>query len=85
MSDLPALKAGNNIGAGDYFCVSLDAGFLRYLQAVDPYVIVYSESWMGKKPRPADGEKTLRRIVLIKEGMAPNARLALTSFPSSDR
>lgn len=49
MSDLPALKAGNNIGAGDYFCVSLDAGFLRYLQAVDPYVIVYSESWMGKK------------------------------------
>ncbi|MBS0155157.1 MAG: hypothetical protein JSS38_11215 [Nitrospira sp.] len=80
-NDLPPLKTGNNIKAGEHFSVSLDAGFLRYIQAVDPYVIVYSESWMGKKPRPAEGEKTLRRIVLIKEGMAPNARLAVTSFP----
>nr|WP_281722464.1 Calx-beta domain-containing protein [Nitrosomonas nitrosa] len=81
VSDLSALKTGENIRAGENFSISLDAGFLRYLQAVDPYVIVFSETWMGKKPRPADAEKTLRRIVLIKEGMTPNARLAVTSFP----
>ena len=80
----PSLKRellGEPIHAGEYFSVSLDFGFLRYLQAVDPYVIVYSETWMGKNPRPTDTEKTLRQIVLIKEGMAPNSRLPITNFP----
>ena len=80
----PSLKReelGEPIHAGDYFSVTLDFGFLRYLQAVDPYVIVYSETWMGKNPRPTEGEKTLRQVVLIKEGMAPNSRLPITNFP----
>lgn len=75
------LEAGERIRAGDYFAVSLDFGFVRYLQAVDPYVIVYAESWMGNKPRPTDSEKTLRQVVLLKEGMAPNAKLPVTSVP----
>jgi hypothetical protein len=81
VSHLDGLKAGERIRAGDYFSVYLDFGFVRYLQAVDPYVIVYSETWMGNKPRPTDSEKTLRQVVLLKEGMAPNARLPLTSIP----
>lgn len=81
VSRIDKLKAGGDIRAGDYFSITLDSGFIRYLQAVDPYVIVYSESWMGKKPRPTDTEKTLRQVVLAKEGMAPNARLPLTAIP----
>lgn len=81
VSYLDGLEAGERIRAGDYFSVSLDFGFVRYLQAVDPYVIVYSETWMGNKPRPTDSEKTLRQVVLLKEGMAPNARLPITSIP----
>lgn len=80
----PSLKReslGEPIHAGDYFSVSLDFGFLRYLQAVDPYVIVYSETWMGKNPRPTEAEKTVRQVVLIKEGMAPNSKLPITNFP----
>ena len=74
-------EAGEAVEAGDHFAVMLDFGFLRYLQAVDPYVIVYSEAWMGGKPRPNDSQKALRQIILIKEGMAPNARLPVTSMP----
>lgn len=73
-------EGGEPINAGDYFKVSLDFGFLRYLQAVDPYVIVYSETWMGKGPRPVESEKTHRQVVLLKEGLAPNARLPITSI-----
>ena len=80
-SHLDGLKGGERVRAGDYFSVYLDFGFVRYLQAVDPYVIVYSESWMGNRPRPTDSEKTLRQVVLLKEGMTPNARLPLTSIP----
>ncbi|MGD9725830.1 MAG: Calx-beta domain-containing protein [Nitrospiraceae bacterium] len=77
----PDLPSPKHIHAGDYFQVAVDFGFLRYLQAVDPYVIVYSETWMGSDVRPMEGDKTLRQVVLIKEGLAQNARLPITSVP----
>jgi hypothetical protein len=65
------------IRAGDHFKVSLDFGFMRYLQAVDPYVIVYSESWMGDSPKPTDPKLTHRQIALSKDGLTPNANLPI--------
>lgn len=71
----------NFIRAGDPFVISLDSGFLRYLQAVDPYVIIYSEAWMGSKPKPVDPESIHRQVVLIKDGLSHNANIPLTSIP----
>ncbi|MBU6483008.1 MAG: hypothetical protein KGS09_21015, partial [Nitrospirae bacterium] len=67
------------ITPNDYFKVSLETGFLRYLQAVDPYVIVYSEAWVSSKPKPTDSDKMLRQIVLLKDGISQNARLPISS------
>jgi len=69
------ITVGDVIRPGDNFEIDLDFAFLRYLQAVDPYVVVYSEVWMGKSPRPVEGQKTLSKVLLIKEGLAQNARL----------
>ena len=66
------------IRAGDNFKIALDFGFLRYLQAVDPYVIIYSEAWMGPTPKPLDNKETHRQVILIKDGLTPNARLPFT-------
>lgn len=73
--------AGEPIRSGDGFQVTLDFGFLRYIQAVDPYVIVFSECWMGSSARPADNEQTLRQVLLIKDGITPNARLPISHLP----
>lgn len=80
-SQQPHLPSPSHVHKGDHFQITLDFGFLRYLQAVDPYVIVYSETWMGNEARPTDAEQTLRQVVLIKEGMAQNSRLPVTSVP----
>jgi hypothetical protein len=77
----PAL-VGENINPSENFAITLDFGFLRYLQAVDPFVIVYSEAWMGDKPDdPKKPEDRLRQVVVIKEGMAQNAKLPLSNSP----
>ena len=73
--------AGDVIKADDYFQVSLDFGFLRYLQAVDPYVIVYSETWVSSSVKPPESDKMLRQIVLLKDGISQNARLSTSSYP----
>lgn len=69
------------VRAGDNFAILLDFRFLRYLQAVDPYVVVYSEAWMGEAPPPTQGNAKLQQVVLIKEGLSPNARLPITAYP----
>lgn len=69
----------NDIRPNDTFKISLDFGFLRYLQAVDPFVIVYSEAWMGDTPRPTDPALTHRQIVLIKDGLTQNAKLPISN------
>lgn len=73
--------AGEGIKADDYFQVSLDFGFLRYLQAVDPYVIAYSESWVSSSVKPPENDKLLRQILLLKDGISKNARLSIASYP----
>lgn len=73
--------AGENINPGDHFSILLDFGFIRYLQAVDPYLIVYSEAWMGDEPVPTKAEDKLRQVVLIKDGLAQNALLPITNYP----
>jgi len=78
-STQPAPRIEDNIRPNDTFKISLDFGFLRYLQAVDPYVIVYSEAWMGDSPRPTDPALTHRQVVLIKDGLTQNAKLPITN------
>ena len=78
---LPPNTLSENISANDSFVVRLDFSFLRYLQAVDPYVVVYSEAWMGAEPPPTKSEDKLRQIVLIKEGLGQNGRLPVTDYP----
>ncbi|MBK8274451.1 MAG: hypothetical protein IPK92_01080 [Nitrospira sp.] len=75
----PAANLAHDIRPNDTFKVSLDFGFLRYLQAVDPFVIVYSEAWMGDSPRPTDPALTHRQIGLIKDGLTQNAKLPITN------
>ena len=74
-----APRIEDNIRPNDTFKISLDFGFLRYLQAVDPYVIVYSEAWMGDSPRPTDPALTHRQVVLIKDGLTQNAKLPISN------
>lgn len=77
----PAVDATSIIGKGEPFEVSLDACFLRYLQASDPYVLVYSEAWMGSEAIPTERRELQRQILLVKDGVAFNARLPITSIP----
>lgn len=72
---------GALIQEGDNFKISLDFGFLRYLQAVDPYVIVFSEAWMGPQPKPTDANLLHRQVVLSKEGVTPNANFPISFQP----
>lgn len=75
------LLPGDLIQEGDNFKITLDFGFLRYLQAVDPYVIVFSEAWMGPAVKPTDSNLVLRQVVLNKDGVTQNANLPI-SFQS---
>jgi hypothetical protein len=72
---------GLPIGAGESFAVMLDFGFIRYFQAVDPYVIGYAASWMGTDPQPSDPEKMNQQLLFKKEGVGQNGRLSLTDVP----
>lgn len=81
LSLINEFNAKNLIGKNQNFEITLDAGFLRYLQAPDPYVLVYSKAWIGDNPPPTDDKSYLRQILLIKEGTAFNARLPLSSLP----
>jgi len=86
-----AALGADNIVRGDSFTVTMDFGFLRYLQAVDPFVVVYTTCKVGGSPLAlrddqsgAGGDKspddgTIHQIVLLKHGLTPNARLPLTN------
>lgn len=69
------------IGANDRFAIDLDFAFVRYFQAVDPYVLGFAASWMGKKAAPVDSEKLHQQIFLHKEGVGQNGRLPITGVP----
>lgn len=73
--------AENLIGIGDHFSINLDSLFLRYLQASDPYIVVYSEAWMGSKVRPTDDKLLQRQILLLKDGSGFNSRLPISWIP----
>lgn len=74
------IDAKNLIGK-ESFEIALDSLFLRYLQAADPYVMIYSEAWMGSEVMPLDKKKLQRQIVLIKDGLSFNAKQPFTSIP----
>lgn len=76
-----SFNPGEAIRSGDTFAVWLDAGFLRYLQGVDPYVVVYSEAWVGGTLNVVDSKEKLRQVVLLKDGISSNARLPLSKVP----
>jgi hypothetical protein len=69
------------ISKNESFEIVLDSLFLRYLQASDPYVMIYSEAWMGSEVMPLDKKKLQRQIVLIKDGLSYNAKQPITSIP----
>lgn len=75
------INAEKLIGKHDSFEITLDSLFLRYLQASDPYVMIYSEAWMGPEIMPLDKKKLQRQIVLIKDGLSFNALQPITSIP----
>jgi hypothetical protein len=74
-------KLGANINSNDSFAIAFDLGFVRYLQAVDPYVIAYSEAWMGNDPAPTDEKEKLRQVFLLRDGLGQNSRLPVISIP----
>lgn len=69
------------IGNQDHFSINLDSLFLRYLQASDPYIVVYSEAWMGSEIRPTDDKLLQRQILLLKDGSGFNSRLPISWIP----
>lgn len=69
------------ISKHESFEIALDSMFLRYLQASEPYVLIYSEAWMGSQVMPLDKTKLQRQIVLIKDGLSLNALVPITSVP----
>lgn len=75
------IDAKNIIGKKESFEISLDSIFIRYLQASEPYVMIYSEAWMGSEVMPIDKKKLQRQIVLIKDGLSFNAGQPITSIP----
>jgi hypothetical protein len=75
------IEAKKIIGKHESFEITLDSMFLRYLQASDPYVMIYSEAWMGSEAMPLDKTKLQRQIVLVKDGLSFNAMQPITSVP----
>lgn len=74
------VQADKLIGGDENFSINLDSLFLRYLQASDPYIVVYSEAWMGTKVRPTDDSKLQRQILLLKDGVGFNAKLPISNL-----
>lgn len=75
------VSAEKLIGNGEHFSITLDSLFLRYLQASDPYIVVYSEAWMGSEIRPNDDKLLQRQILLLKDGVGFNSRLPINWVP----
>lgn len=75
------VDADKLIGNGDNFSINLDGLFLRYLQASDPYIVIYSEAWMGSGVRPVDNTLLQRQILLLKDGSGFNSRLPISWIP----